>query len=116
MHVIYMYNLVVVTLPIPPPPIPPPPIPLSPYPPGSPHPGTSPLPRDPLAVSVVTQCETLKALVMEWEEKVKAGGGGMGRGEGGEGVDPQDVRRWILPETREFLADWLAGASEVSMR
>ena len=110
MHVIYMYNLVVVTLS-------PSLLLLSPYPPGSPHPGTSPLPRDPLAVSVVTQCETLKALVMEWEEKVKAGGGGgMGRGEGGEGVDPQDVRRWILPETREFLADWLAGASEVSMR
>ena len=49
---------------------------------------------------------------MEWEEKVKVGGGGMGRGEV---VDPQDVRHWILPETREFLADWLAGASEVSM-
>jgi hypothetical protein len=69
----------------------------------SPRPGTSPLPQDPLAVSVVTQCETLKALVMEWEEKVRGGGG-----------ESVQVRRWIAPDTRQFLATWLAGTATVA--
>ena len=40
---------------------------------------------------------------MEWEEKVRGGGG--------EGVE---VRRWILPETRQFLATWLVSIGAVS--
>lgn len=70
------------------------------------HPGASPLPQDPLAVSVVTQCETLKAVVLEWEEKVRGGGGGAGRG-------AVEVRKWILPETRQFLATWLVNTIPV---
>lgn len=72
----------------------------------SPHPGASPLPQDPLAVSVVTQCETLKALVSEWEDKVKAGEGG---------GEEEEVRMWILPETKEFLISWLSNKKPVSI-
>ena len=68
----------------------------------SPHPGSSPLPPDPLAVSVVTQCDTLTALVREWEERVREGG----REEG-------EVRNWISPDSRQYLASWLIGTPVV---
>ena len=41
----------------------------------------------------------------EWEDKVKAG-----EGEGEE----EDVRMWILPETKEFLISWLSNKKAVS--
>ena len=63
----------------------------------SPHPGSSPLPPDPLAVSIVTQCDTLQALVQEWEER--------GRQE--------MVSEWVAPETRQFLVSWLTGTPVV---
>ena len=70
----------------------------------SPHPGVSPLPPDPLAVSIVTQCDTLVALVRELEER---------GGREGPDLELQEVQNWIAPGTRQFLASWLLGSQVV---
>ena len=69
------------------------------------HQSSVPLSPDPLDVSIATQCESLKALVMEWEER--RGGGGR---EGGERGALQ-----LTPETRKFLGWWLTGTESVSV-
>lgn len=52
---------------------------------------------DPLAISIATQCETLKSLIREWVE----------RGEDSEGGAREDPRAVIPPETKEILISWL---------
>ena len=55
-------------------------------------------------MSIVTQCDTLVALVRELGER---------GGREGSDLELQEVRNWISPETRQFLASWLLGTPVV---